>query len=373
MRRCKVVHLITGLGAGGAEGMLYRLVTRMDRSQFENVVISLSDEGDIGRKLASDGIEVHALSLNASLSGLARGTGLVPLLRSLKPDVLQTWMYHADFLGLVAGRFAMIPSILWNIRCANVELRHYPFVSRALLRILPGVSGLPQRIVINSQAGRLHHERLGYRPRKWELIANGVDTEAFDVNPQTRQDVRRMLGIPQDAVVIGMVARRDVMKDHSTLMEAAAILRTRCGGAHVVLVGRGLNAEDPDLSAPNVHVVGERTDVAAVMSSFDVATLSSIGEGFPNVIAEAMACGVPCVATDVGDSRWIIGDTGRVVPPRDPEALADGWLEMIAIGSEARRALGQRARARAVREFAIDRAVGRYEALYREVADERRH
>jgi glycosyltransferase involved in cell wall biosynthesis len=138
-------------------------------------------------------------------------------------------------------------------------------------------------------------------------------------------------------------------------------------------VGRGLDPGDPELSSPNVHLLGERTDLAAVNSSFDIATLSSLGEGFPNVIAEAMACEVPCVSTDVGDARWIIGETGRIVPPRDPEALAAAWADVIAMGSERRRELGIRARARVAAKFSLDRAVARYEALYCEVLGERQH
>jgi glycosyltransferase involved in cell wall biosynthesis len=371
-RSHKIVHLITGLGSGGAEGMLYRLVTRMDRSRFENVVVSMLDGGTVGPRLQASGIPVHSLSLSATPTGVLRSANLMPLLRRLKPDVLQTWMYHADLLGLIAARVCGSPPILWNVRCSNVDMRSYPASTRWTLQILRRLSRQPDRIVINSKAGREHHEAMGYHPNRWELIANGIDLDMFRPDPQAGRQMRRQLGIPTDAIVIGMVARRNPMKDHGNLRHAAQILRARHPGVHFVLVGRGVEAGDTELSGTNMHLLGERFDLPALNASFDIATLSSAdGEGFPNVIGEAMACAVPCAATDVGDSRWIIGDTGRVVPPRDSSALAAAWIEMIDMGSSRRAELGMRARERIAREFGLDRIVARYEDMYGEILDER--
>jgi glycosyltransferase involved in cell wall biosynthesis len=353
--------------------MLYRLVTRMDPVRFDNVVVSLLDAGPIGTKLQASGIAVHCLALRATPAGALRSAQLALLLRRLQPQLLQTWMYHADLLGLVAGRLCSVPSILWNVRCSNVDMRSYPLSSRMTLAILRRLSHLPTRVVINSKAGQTYHESIGYKPRKWEVIGNGIDVDAFRPDPEGRREIRRQLGVPDDAIVIGMVARRNEMKDHANFVRAADILRARYPNVHFVLVGRGLAPGDPEFSGTNVHLTGERSDLRALNSSFDIATLSSaFGEGFPNVIGEAMACGVPCAATDVGDTQWIVGATGRVVPPRQPDALAGAWAELIAMGADGRRQLGSLARARIEAEFAIERVVARYEALYEEILDERR-
>ena len=327
----------------------------------------------MGGRLREAGIDVFSLSLAPRASALIRGGRLMRLMRRLRPSLLQTWLYHADLLGLLAWMGGAAPALLWNIRCSYIDMRHYPIGSRLVRRVLPAMSGLPTRVVVNSEAGRLHHETLGYHPAKWELIPNGIDVEVFQPDPAERYRVRRELGIADDAVLVGMVARRDAMKDHATLLHAAAILGRSHHHVHVVLVGRGMEPGDPTFASSHVHLLGERTDMVAVNSSFDIATLSSIGEGFPNVIAEAMACGVPCVASDVGDVRWIIGETGRTVPARDPEALAAAWSELIEIGGAGRRALGRQARARIVEQFSLDRAVSRYEDLYHEVIGETTH
>jgi glycosyltransferase involved in cell wall biosynthesis len=366
-----VLHLITGLETGGAEGMLARLVTRTDRSRVRPVVVSMTDTGAVGPLIAGAGIPVEALGIRRGVVDPRGVTRLIRVLRRHQPDIVQTWLYHADLLGLIAARLGHAPHLLWNIRCSDMA---GPNVVRGVLSRL---SGLPETVIINSLAGRRFHEGIGYRPRRWEYIPNGYDTALLRPDEGARLRFRAALGIDSGAIVIGMPARFHPMKDHAGFLAAA---RRMAADPTIVfvLLGSGIGPANPDLVRaieaeglmPRIRLLGERADMSAVYPALDIATLSSaFGEGFPNVLAEAMACGVPCVATDTGDAAEILGECGIIVPPRDPEALAAGWQRMIALGAEGRRALGIKARARIVENYDLDRIVSRFEALYCEIAD----
>ena len=231
-------------------------------------------------------------------------------------------------------------------------------------------------VIANSEAGRGWHEALGYRPRRWTYIPNGIDTETFRPDPRARAETRGELGFDESVFAIGLVARYDLMKDHATFIRAAVRLAETRPEARFVLVGRGTDARDGELErlvqeagiADRVRRLGERTDVARIVPGLDLVTLSSaFGEGFPNVLGEAMACGVPCVTTDVGDAAGIVGETGLVVRPRDPDALAAAWTEAAARDGATRIALGAAARERIIAQYSLARMVRRYENLYSEL------
>jgi glycosyltransferase involved in cell wall biosynthesis len=363
----KILHLITGLETGGAEGTLDRLVAGMDRARFASVVVSMTDAGSVGRRITAAGIPLETLGMRR---GAADPRGLLRLIRVLRrhrPAILQTWLYHADLLGLAAQRLGYAPQLLWNIRCTE------SVGAGAVRALLRRSSSMPRAIVVNSLAGRRFHERLGYRPKRWEYLPNGFDTAALRPDPAARQRLRAELGIDDAAIVIGMPARYHPMKDHANFFAAAARLATRQPKLVLLLAGGGVDAANRELMQtiarhapmPPLRLLGERRDMSAVYPAFDIATLTSaFGEGFPNVLGEAMACGVPCVATDSGDAAELIGPTGEVVPPRDPAALAAAWERLMTAGPEARRALGAAARARIVARYNLAAMVRRYEALY---------
>jgi glycosyltransferase involved in cell wall biosynthesis len=352
----QVLHVITGLAMGGAERMLVRLLAAMDRSRFRPRVVSLTDHGALGPEIAALGVPVDALGMRRGVPdprGLLRLRGIV---RETSPDLVQSWLYHADLIASLAGA----PLLAWNLRCSDMDFARYGASTRWTVRALARLSGRPDAVLCNAEAGRRLHESLGYRPRRWEVVPNGFDLARFRPDPQAGQRLRGMLGLPDQAVVIGHVARFDPMKDHATAFAALE----RVPEAHLVCVGRGV----PGASA-RVHALGERADVEALMAGFDMATLSSaFGEGFPNVLGEAMACGVPCVATNVGDAAAIVGDTGLIVPPRDAAALAAGWQRMIDLGAEGRARLGGAARARVEANWSIAAIARRYESIYASLA-----
>ena len=368
-----ILHLITGLETGGAEGMLARLVTRTDRSRFRSVVVSMTGMGTVGPIIAGAGVPVEVLGIRRGMIDPRGVTRLIRLLRRYRPDIVQTWLYHADLLGLIADRLGYAPRLAWNIRCSDMA---GPGIVRA---ILGRFSALPETVIINSHVARRFHEGVGYHPRRWDHIPNGYDTTLLRPDEAAGLRMRAALGIDASATVIGLPARYHPMKDHATFLAAAGRQAT-APDIVFMLLGAGIDPANRDLMRaieahrlmPRLRLLGERADMNAVYPALDIATLSSaFGEGFPNVLAEAMACGVPCVATDSGDAAEILDDTGIIVPPRDPQALAAGWQRMIALGREGRRALGLRARARIVENYDLDQVVSRFEALYCQIATTR--
>lgn len=365
-----VLHLITSLGTGGAETMLSKLVTRSDSTRFRHVVVSLMDEGSLGASLTAHGVRVYTLGMRRgrpSLVSVIRGLSLA---RRVAPDVVQTWLLHADLLGTLVSSVARAP-LVWNIRSSF----HYGLNSLPS-RLCARLSGWPAVVVVNSEAGRALHARSGYHPRQWRLIPNGFDLDQFAPDVRARAQVRAELGLPDGATLIGLVARFDPLKDHQTFLQAARLFQQREPRAHFLLIGADIitanqvlrHAVEEGGLSDTVHLLGERFDIARLTAALDIATSSSYAESFPSVVGEAMACAIPCVVTDVGDSARIVGETGRVVPPRNPQALAAAWRELLELTPAERTALGHRARHRVETIFALDHVVRQYEDLYAELA-----
>lgn len=372
----KIFHLINDLDTGGAEMMLYKLLAGTNRQRFRHVVVSMTDTGVLSRRIEALGVSVHVLSMQCGTLKLAGLAKLLRLLRCERPDVLQAWLYHANLLGLIAGRLTRVPAIAWNIRCSNMDMRYYSRRSALVVRLLAWLSPLPDVVLINTETGRTFHEGLSYRPRQWHIIPNGFDVSLFRPDPAACLHLRGRLGLPLDAVLIGLIARYDPMKDHLTFLQAANYLLKDRSDAHFVLVGRNVTESNKDLTAiiqdlgiaDRVYLLGERSDVPEIMRALDILALTSaFGEGFPNVIGEAMASGVPCAVTDVGDVALVIGETGRVVPIRNPQALAQAWSELIDMGLEGRRRLGIAARQRIGQLFSLPTVVTQYETLYEQL------
>jgi len=259
-----------------------------------------------------------------------------------------------------------------------MDMSHYRRLSGWTVRLCALLSGWPQAVIVNSVAGSAFHAQYGYRPRQWALIPNGIDTQHFHPDASARQEVRRELGLAPEALLIGLIARFDPMKDHATFLRAAGHLACVEARAQFVLVGEHVTVDNPELSAliaqsqlsGRVHLLGPRSDMPRLTAALDIASSSSISEGFPNVIGEAMACGVPCVVTDVGDSARIVEETGIVVPPRNPLALMEGWQKLIGLGKAGRQQMGWMARERIQQYYSLERIVQRYENFYMSLVKE---
>jgi glycosyltransferase involved in cell wall biosynthesis len=373
----RICHLITSLDTGGAERTLVNLVTAMNRDEFENEVVTLLKPGPMAQTLEQAGILVTSMQLGRHRPNPAVLLALIQHLRARRPSILQTWLYHADFLGTAAAFFARPEHLLWNVRSSKINQPEIAPWTRYLVRLLAMLSKRPDAIVINSQDGQADHSRLGYRPKQWINIPNGVDLDRFRPRRNERMMLRDRLGLPADAAVIGFVARDHPMKDVETFLRAASLFQQVHENARFVLCGDGLSADNSRLKVlaraldldGRMILLGRRSDIELIYPVLDVFTLCSIsGEGFPNVLCEAMACDVPCVATDVGDSAEIIRDSGLIVPPRDPAAVAHAWQTLLGTTSH----LGtERARSQIASRYSLQRMCAQYEAVYRSIAQNR--
>lgn len=376
----KVVHIITGLKVGGAENMLYKLVTRLNTPEVTHEVISLGEIGPLGERMQKADVSVSALGMRP---GRPDPTAVLRLARQLKarcPDIILTWLYHADVVGSLANKIAGDFPLAWNVRRSYMDRATLKPSTFLLGRLCCRLSHyLPRRILCCSYAGLEEHLRLGYDSTKMEIIPNGFDTALFKPNPSARQAIRAEIGLPEDAPLIGMLGRFHPMKDHRNLIQAAALLHRNHPDVHFLCAGTKMTWENSDLTrwlrstnlCDNFHLLGPRNDMPNLTAALDISTLSSrSGEGFPNVIGEAMACEVPCVVTDVGDSGYIVSDTGITVPPRSPVALQSAWQKVLALSPEERHSLGVRGRQRVESEFSLDMIVARYEQFFSEMVQD---
>jgi len=370
----KVLHVITSLDTGGANVMLYRLVSRTDREAFETEVVSLIDIGPIGQKIQALGVPVRAVGMRRGVPNPLAVLRLAHWLREDPPDVIQTWTHHADLVGGLAAKLAGSIPVAWGIHHSTFDPRGTKRMSVWTAMTCARLSRwLPARIVCCSEASQQTHRQLGYAADKMLVIPNGFDLATFRPDQGARQSVRRELGIPAEAPLIGLVARFDPYKDHRNFVQAAVRLHARVPESHFLLCGDGVTWENPELAGwieaagirDRCHLLGRREDAPRLTAALDIASTASSGEAFPLVIGEAMASGVPCVVTDVGDSAIIVGETGVVVPPRDPQALADGWTKLLVdMSSEERRQLGLAARQRIAERYDLGKIVEQYERLY---------
>jgi len=372
--KIKVVHIINTFGYGGAEVMLCSLLTRTDRERFEPMVVSLSDVLSLAERVEALGIPVRAIGMRPGVPDPRGVVRLARLLHRERPQVVQTWMDHSNLIGGVVARLAARAApVIWGVHQTN----HIPqLTKRTTLMTVSACAWLsrwlPTRIVCCSESGREAYVRQGFAAGRLTVIPNGFDTDTFRPDPAARRDVRRELGLGPDATLIGLVARYDPFKDHANFLRAAAALKGRLPDVHFLLCGYGVDPGNETLASMvaalglqgHCHLLGLRRDVPRLQAGLDLATSSSASEAFPLAVGEAMACGVPCVVTDVGDSALIVGETGRVVPPHDPLALAVAWEELLALAPDARRRLGQAARLRVQERYELVGITRRYENVY---------
>lgn len=372
----KLTFIITGLSTGGAEMSLYRLLSRLS-SDYQPHVISLTTIGAVGERIQELGIPVEALGSTSVVSNPMALFRLARCLKKLQPDIVHTWMYHSDLIGGLAARLAGVPALTWAIHNCDLSVDKTKWTTRTVVRTCALLSRrLPERIISCSFTARDIHVALSYDESRFVIIPNGFDLSYFRPDSVARSEVRQELGIPADAPVIGLVARLDPQKNHSGFFEAAGILHTSRPDVHFVLIGKAIDTNNHQVAtwARNAgveevtHLLGLRDDIPRLTASFDIAVSSSWGEAFPNVVGEAMACGVPCVVTNVGDSAYIVGDAGLVVEPSDMRGLAAACEKLLALSPDERRALGERARTRIAENFELGAVVRRYEVLYDELA-----
>lgn len=368
--------MIVGLGVGGAELMLKRLIeSHRFNLLFQHRVITLTSLGDVGKQMQAEGVEVEVMDMRSPLHFPATLWRMTRLLRQQRPDVVQTWMYHADLLGGLAARMAGIKNIIWGIRTTDV--------SGGGSRATAGVRWLcsklsrwvPHTIVCAAEASRRVHVDLGYRANRMVVVPNGFDLARLDAKPVQVASLRSECGFASDAMVIGTLGRFNADKDQRNFVRAAGLLASNHTAARFLMVGRDCNAANDQLMgwikatgyADRFVLLGERSDAPVCLAAMDVFCLSSRTEGFPNVVGEAMAMRKACVVTDVGDAAYLLGECGVVVPKEDSAALAEGMSKLVGLSVVDRNFLGAQAHARIATEFTMDRTRERFEAVYANV------
>ncbi len=379
-RPTRLLHLVSGLLTGGAEWMLYRLLSVLPKHGFKSEVLSLSDSEPMGAMIRELGVPVRELGFSRSRPN---PFGIAPLLREVRrsnPHVIQTWMYHADLAGGAAAKMAGRIPVAWGLHHTTLGDATKP-TTRRVVRLCARMSGvLPRRIVCCSEATRAAHAEMGYDETRLVVIRNGFDVTAFKPDPSARGSVRAELGLASTTPLVGMVARYHPLKDHANMLRAAAIVGSTNLDVHFVLCGRGVTWDTELLAAQvkaaglenRIHLLGGRSDVARLLASLDVAVSSSLSEAMPLAIGEAMASGVPCVATDTGDSAVVLGDTGFLVPTCDPEALASSLSRLLSEDRGERASRGKAARARIERFFSLEGTATDYAAVYHELGGNRK-
>ena len=356
----RLVFLIRQLNDGGAQRQLIELVKGLDKSQYEITILTYYAGGRFAEDIKSV-THVRHLDLQKrrrwDVLGFLYRLGR-QLLR-LQPQILHGVLGPANLLGVLFKPLLPQAKIVWGVRASNIDLSRYDWLARFGFRLECFFARCADLIIVNSTVGRDYHLAQGFPGGKMVVINNGIDTEKFRPDPEARQRWRAEWNIAASEKLIGVVGRLDPMKDYPNFLRAAAIVKTTNPAARFIAVGDGPENYRQELQAlaqqldlqQQIIWAGGQNDMPAVYNALDIFCSSSSSEGFPNVIGEAMACGVPCVVTQVGDAPEIVGATGIVVPPQNPEALAAGWVKLLELDASSRQELGQRGRDRIMRNF----------------------
>jgi glycosyltransferase involved in cell wall biosynthesis len=373
-----ILHIITGLNIGGAEMMLLKIIkSHQNKKNYKHSVISLTGNGKVGEILRGINIDVHLLEIQNIFDLPRKFLNLIQIIFSVKPDIVQTWMYHADFLGGVASYLAGYKRVIWGVRSTELsqDISRPNLVLRKLCALLSW--WLPLRVVCAADASRRSHIAFGYDPSRMVVINNGFDLNSFVITEVQRSELREECGFNIDDVVVGIVSRFHRVKDLENFVRAAGLVAQKNKKVRFLMIGRDVVVENSELmlwvtktgNANRFVLLGERSDIPACLASMDIFCLSSYSEGFPNVIGEAMTTRLPCVVTDVGDAAKLVGDCGVVVPKKDSIALAQGLSQVLEMTPESRLRLGQSAYARIKLNFTIEQSCNRFEKLYLEVLE----
>jgi glycosyltransferase involved in cell wall biosynthesis len=374
-RGLKVVLIARALGLGGAERQLVALATGLRGRGHDPTILLFYPENLYQDRLEAADVAVRQLEKQGRWDVLRFGPALRRALAELRPDVVYSFLPMPNLLAAALRPFLPRHSLVWSLRASNMEPRSYDGLSRLALRLEPAFSRVPDLIIANSDAGRAHALSRGFSGARIAVVPNGIDLDRFrPLTPGVRTSARARLGLRDDWTVVGHLARYDPMKDHNGFLRALAGMDQRF---HAVIAGFdpgsapelvGL-AEALDLQS-RITWAGPVSNVMEIYAALDLVCVSSVnGEGFPNVLGEAMACGIPCVATDVGDSAIILGGLGSVVAPGNASALAAGMA--LAAGGRSDPEIGRRLRARIAGRYGIEQMVETTERLLLNLCDDK--
>lgn len=368
-----VVHVIAGLNTGGAEMMLYKLLSRSGR--YDESVLCLGNNLDtpIARKILALGVKISVCGFSKKSANAGSVLKLRKAIKSINPDVIHSWMYHGNVASVLCHKWAPRSRLIWNVRHSLHDIKHETFFIKASIKINRFLSQMPDAVVYNSNTSALQHESFGFASNHSVTLPNGFDCELFSPDAALRKETRGQYSVGDETLALGVVARYHEMKGHRVCLEAAGMLKKEGVDFRLFLIGAGLDKENRPLAQlirayeveEQVTLLGEQGHLESFHRMFDVLISSSLwGEAFSNSIGEAMACAVPCVVTDVGDSASIVGDTGIVVVPADAAALAAGIVKLARLPIAERTALGMKARERVTDLYSIQKVAELYDDLY---------
>lgn len=372
----KIVHIISGLNIGGAELMMCKLLKELNNN--EQYVINLNKEGVLGQDVRASNTQLINLNINQKLPNPIKLLTLIKCLKKIKPDVIQTWMVHSDLLGGIAGKIINVP-VIWNIRHTKINANNKKYRTSIFINICALLSKfIPKVIISNSESGKLYHIAKGYSCEKIKVIPNGFDVEKFKPDNIFREKIRNELGVSFDVTLIGLIGRFDELKDHDNYIKAASIISLESENVKFLMCGHNINEGNKSLMMSIINtgrrekfiLLNERNDIPELMNSLDILVSSSKSEGFPNTVGEAMACGIPCIVTDVGDSAYLLGKSGCVVPSENPELLAQGCIEFINMSHENKNEIKVYARERILSYFDMKKIALKYYDIYKHVVND---
>lgn len=382
----RILHIVNDLnGYGGAEMTLLRYLTeRPEARQHHQIIVlrSIHDGPSVGVDLVRLGVQVKSLGVTGALSAILAMPALIREARATRPDIVSAWLYYPSLLAVLVRPFLKgFPRIVWHIRSlpyvrfADKPARYVTQRLLALCSYLPRIA-----IVTNSTAARRAHVDLGFSKRsdRWSVVANAIDAKVYAPNPGMRSGLRAEWRVPSHGIVIGAVGRVVPEKAYpeyfTALGEALAILPEEMRArVHIVVVGRGTSREDEGfaelaarsgLSHENMHLLGQRDDVPNILAGLDLFVLPSKSESFPNVLAEAMATGLPAIANDVGDCALVLGDRRFIASPVKGETLADKIRNVLKMPLDEREEVGRKNRERATHVYTLPRMIAGFDAVF---------
>lgn len=371
----RVVHLITSLDTGGAEMMLFKLLTQSAIRDASVLVVSLKGFGRVARMIEALGVPVISIGLQPGIGFFGKLRMLRRILRDSRATVIHSWMYHANVIAQLIGQSSVGRArirLITSVRASLEAPKSHKLATRIVRWIDAKLSARADIIIFNSSISAAQHGEFGYQTHKSRVIPNGFDIAKFSPSESQRKESRIAWGVDDNLPVIALVARFHPVKGHVVFLEAASRLVRSNTNCRFLLVGGGCEASNKKLQVQVeqlglksfVHLLGEQEDIALIHNGSDVSVSASFSESFPNAIGEAMSCGVPCVVTNVGDCAMLVGPTGLIVPPGDPESLAQAIRQLVEIGRAGRLTLGTAARQRIEQDFSLERIARDYFATY---------
>ena len=367
----RILHIISGLGDGGAEANLYNFVCHT-KNQI-NYVISLKDKGKYGPLLEKKGIEVYYINFSNIISFVNKFIYLFKLIKKLKPDIVQTWLYHADLIGGCAAYLAKSKNIFWGIHHTSLE---YRFNKKSIILISKLNSFLsniiPRRIVVCAEKSMDEHIKKGFNKYKFIVIRNGLDLNKFKLSESIRKKYREKIKINQSELLLGTVARFNPIKDFPTLIKAIKKLKSSGLDFKYLFVGENMDLDNKTLVnmiekynlKDTIKLIGQEESISSVMNAIDLHILSSKSEAFPMVILESLACGTPSISTNVGDVSRIIKNKKFLVDKENYLSLYNAINEFLNLELEEKEKISKEGIDHIKFNFSIEKMTKEYLKVY---------